>query len=301
MLFQPFPKDSNNDLEHTWNQETSQDMDTSEDLIVTPGHIITSDVQFMRGHGTYTQSDSLVSSLAGRINRVNKLISVTPFKSRFNGEIGDVVIGRITELGSKRWKVDINARQDAILLLSSIILPGGVQRRKSESDEHQMSSFFAPGDLLSAEVQQFFQDGAASLQTRNFKYGKLRNGSLVIVPSSLIRRSKSHFISLACGVDVILGLNGYIWVCKHVEMTQEIMDQDPDRLYTNDMEEMDHQTRDSIARVCNCIDALSKRNIMIDESRIANAYEISLDYNTRDLLLFEIQQEIIDKISFDNQ
>lgn len=27
----------------------------------------------------------------------------------------------------KRWKVDINGRQDAILLLSSISLPGGVQ------------------------------------------------------------------------------------------------------------------------------------------------------------------------------
>ena len=41
----------------------------------------------------------------------------------------------------------------------------------------------------------------------------------------LIRRLKSHFFSLPCGVDVILGLNGYIWVSKHVEDGQEVGEQ----------------------------------------------------------------------------
>lgn len=44
---------------------------------------------------------------------------------RYTGDVGDVVIGRITEVGNKRWKVDVNAKQDAVLLLSSINLPGG--------------------------------------------------------------------------------------------------------------------------------------------------------------------------------
>lgn len=48
----------------------------------------------------------------------------------------------------KRWKVDTNARQDANLLLSSVSLPGGVQRRKNESDELQMRQYFAEGDVL---------------------------------------------------------------------------------------------------------------------------------------------------------
>ena len=30
-----------------------------------------------------------------------------------SGEIGDVVVGRITEVQQKRWKVDINCRLDA--------------------------------------------------------------------------------------------------------------------------------------------------------------------------------------------
>jgi exosome complex component RRP4 len=95
-----------------------------------------------------------------------------------------------------------------------------------------MRSFFAEGDLLSAEVQAFFGDGACSLHTRNIKYGKLRNGTLVVVPSALVKRSKSHFLTLACGVDIVLGLNGYIWIAKHVYISPEMANQ-PEGLYSN--------------------------------------------------------------------
>jgi hypothetical protein len=44
-----------------------------------------------------------------------------------------------------------------------------------ESDELQMRSFFEEGDLLVAEVQAFFADGAMSLHTRSLKYGKVRS------------------------------------------------------------------------------------------------------------------------------
>lgn len=72
---------------------------------------------------------------------------------RFNGEVGDVVVGRITEVRrqalvydtffkltikliyvfffmylqvqQKRWKVETNSRLDSVLLLSAVNLPGG--------------------------------------------------------------------------------------------------------------------------------------------------------------------------------
>jgi hypothetical protein len=36
-----------------------------------------------------------------------------------------------------------------------------------------MRNFFEEGDLLVAEVQAFFSDGAMSLHTRSLKYGKV--------------------------------------------------------------------------------------------------------------------------------
>jgi exosome complex component RRP4 len=78
-----------------------------------------------RGHGTYMEEDALTASVAGVVEQVNKLISVRPIKNRYNGEVGDVIVGRITEVQQKRWKVDTNSRLDSVLLLSSVNLPGG--------------------------------------------------------------------------------------------------------------------------------------------------------------------------------
>jgi exosome complex component RRP4 len=113
-----------------------------QNLVVTPGQVITKDGSFMRGHGTYIENEQLIASVAGKVERVNKLISVRPSKAQFGGEIGDVVVGRIIELGPKRWKVDIKGKQVATLMLSSINLPGGVQVfhfDKSEGKPSQMN------------------------------------------------------------------------------------------------------------------------------------------------------------------
>jgi exosome complex component RRP4 len=39
-----------------------------------------------------------LSSVTGAVERVNKLLSVRPLKTRYTAEIGDIVVGRITEV-----------------------------------------------------------------------------------------------------------------------------------------------------------------------------------------------------------
>ena len=38
---------------------------------------------FFRGHGTYVSGDKLIATVAGVVERVNKLICVRPFKTRY--------------------------------------------------------------------------------------------------------------------------------------------------------------------------------------------------------------------------
>jgi exosome complex component RRP4 len=74
------------------------------------------------------------------------------------------------------------------LNLTSVTLPGGEQRRRSEEDQMAMRQIYKEGEVISAEVQQVgMQDGRISLQTRN-KNGKLYNGFLFRVDSNLVRR-----------------------------------------------------------------------------------------------------------------
>ncbi|KAG2014138.1 exosome complex exonuclease rrp4 [Coprinopsis cinerea AmutBmut pab1-1] len=259
--------------------EDDDKMDLDEDglalsKLTCPGETLTSSHEYMRGHGTYVENEEVIASVTGTIERVNRLVTVRPANCRYNPEVGDLVVGRITEVQPRRWKVDANSRQDAVLMLSSVNLPGGVQRRKLESDELQMRTFFEEGDLLVAEVQSFFADGAMSLHTRSLKYGKLRNGQLVCVPSVLIRRLKSHFLTLPCNVDIILGLNGYIWVSKHIKESEQEgeLGFDAEAVYSNQNDEIDTATREAIARVSNIILILASHFIPLTDTLLLEAY-----------------------------
>ncbi|QLG71967.1 hypothetical protein HG535_0C03200 [Zygotorulaspora mrakii] len=281
--------------------------------IVTPGELVTDDPIWMRGHGTYFLDNMTYSSVAGTVSKVNRLLSVIPLKSRYSPETGDHVVGRVAEVGNKRWKVDIGGKQHAVLMLGSVNLPGGILRRKSESDELQMRSFLKEGDLLNAEVQSLFQDGSASLHTRSLKYGKLRDGQFCEVPSSLIVRSKNQTHNLPGNVTVVLGVNGFIWLRKTSKMdsardapsignasaaaksgpTGAISLRSADDISITRLEEesswqiysdendpsISNGIKKTICRYSNVIKALAFCEIGITQERIVNAYEASMVYS----------------------
>eukprot|EP01104_Vermistella_antarctica_P008670 TRINITY_DN2188_c0_g1_i2.p1 TRINITY_DN2188_c0_g1~~TRINITY_DN2188_c0_g1_i2.p1 ORF type:complete len:293 (-),score=34.82 TRINITY_DN2188_c0_g1_i2:63-941(-) len=246
--------------------------------LVVPGDVITQDSGIMRGHGTVVEGDALVATVSGVVERVNKLVSVRPLRARYTGEGGDVVVGRITEVGSKRWKVDVNSRQDSILMLSSINLPGGLQRRRTNEDALQMRSFYEEDDLISAEVQQFYSDGAMALHTRSLKYGKLKNGQFVSVSPALIKRCNTCFHKLPCGIDVILGNNGYIWISetKQDEGEEQVLFPKEQR---EEVFEVERSVREKIARVRNAIVALDMQFIAIHPGSVTSTYNASVRYD----------------------
>ena len=59
---------------------------------------------------------------------------------------------------------------------------------------------------------------------------QLREGTLVQVPPSLVKRCKTHFLNLPCGATVILGNNGYIWICPLNTEEAMLTDEQTDRL-----------------------------------------------------------------------
>ncbi|KAB8269614.1 IEC3 subunit of the Ino80 complex, chromatin re-modelling-domain-containing protein [Aspergillus minisclerotigenes] len=293
--------------------------------VVTPGEIVTDDPQWMRGHGTYINplSTSIIATVAGTVQKTNKLLSVQPLRARYTPEIGDLVVGRIVEVQSRRWKVDVAAPLLAQLPLSAINLPGGILRRRTSADELQIRTFFSEGDLVVAEVQTVHSDGAASLHTRSLKYGKLRNGVFLAVTgtggsgasSSMVKggvgsgpipagamgasgtggvvrsRRQVWTVNTANGggdVDVILGVNGYIWISKHADDTAaassttdsvsitRMEEMVSSSIYSSQNDDIPPQTRREIARLAQCIRVLVQGGVRVDEETVMSAYEASL-------------------------
>ncbi|MCJ1445784.1 MAG: exosome non-catalytic core subunit rrp4 [Stictis urceolatum] len=265
--------------------------------IVTPGQTITSEPQWMRGHGTFNPplSQTISAAVAGNVLRTNKLLSVRPIRARYTPEIGDLVVGRIVEVQSKRWKVDLSAPLLASLPLSAINLPGGILRRRTTTDELQIRTFFSEGDLLVAEVQSVHQDGAASLHTRSLKYGKLRNGLFLSVAGmgggGGVARSRRQVwtVNTSNGggeVDVVLGVNGFVWIAKHtsgssaagsdqVSITR-LEESVSEGIYSSQNERIGEATRREIARLSGCIRALVEGRVRVEEGMVMRAYEASV-------------------------
>jgi exosome complex RNA-binding protein Rrp4 len=53
------------------------------------------------------------------------------------------------QIAGKRWRVDLQGKREAQLLLSAVNLPDEAQRRRTAEDELAMRSLFCEGDLIS--------------------------------------------------------------------------------------------------------------------------------------------------------
>lgn len=261
------------------------------------------------GHGTYTTTDppAIISSVAGTLAKTNKLLSVRPLRARYTPEIGDLVVGRIVEVQAKRWRVDVGASLLAQLPLSAVNLPGGIQRRRTETDELQIRTFFSEGDLLVAEVQQLYGDGGAVLHTRSLRFGKLRNGVFMAVSGTgggggVVRAKRQTFIldvGRAAGgggaaaddaekVDVVLGVNGYIWISRHIEGEgpaaestgpgiTRIEESVGLNVYSSQNDAIPADTMREIARVRGVIQALIEHGLRVDEEMVTTGYHEAVE------------------------
>lgn len=89
-------------------------------------------------------------------------------------------------------------------------------------------------------------------------------------------------------VDVILGVNGYIWISKHADGTAaassttepvsitRMEEMVSSSIYSSQNDEIPPQTRREIARLAQCIRVLVEGGVRVDEETVMRAYEASL-------------------------
>ena len=169
-------------------------------------------------------------------------------------------------------------------------------RKRTETDELQIRTFFSEGDLLVCEVQSLFMDGSAGLHTRSLKYGKLRNGVFVSVSGTGggggVARSRRQVLTLETSngggpVDVILGVNGYIWISKSLKSSAEeeatqvgitrIEEATSSTAYSSQNDEISADTRREIARIRGVINVLVERGVKVDEEVLTRGYEAAVE------------------------
>ena len=280
--------------------------------------------RFLRGYNTHCgpngTSSSIYAAVSGTVEITESVLSVRGLSPRYVPEIGDVVIGRVVEVTGNRWRVDVCAMQDAVMLLANVTEPGGMLRRRGREDELTMRKIFSEDDVLVAEVQRVSPDGQVSLHTRAAaKYGRMRNqGTLVTVGPCCIRRVRHQFHTFRklC-VSLVVGVNGHVWIgaatseqmaeaeAKHAAKLNESDDasesdgDDEGDDYTIVVDPSDRaEVHRAIARVANCVQVLGQGRVAVYPKSIYAAVKASVAHGWKayDILLPENREPLISEI-----
>lgn len=179
--------------------------------LVTPGDLI-AEGNYLVGDNTYKDNGKIYASRIGLVDYNKRRIHVVALKAFYIPRIGDVVIGKVVDVGLSGWMVDVKAPYPALLRASDAL---GRSYRPQKDD---LSSIFNVGDLIISEVVASDRTRGPLLSVHESGLGKITRGQIVEVTPTKIPRiigRKGSMISIIkkeTGCHITIGQNGLILV-----------------------------------------------------------------------------------------
>ncbi len=179
--------------------------------LVTPGDLI-AEGNYLVGENTYKDDGKIYASRIGLVDYNKRRIHVVALKAFYIPRIGDVVIGKVVDVGLSGWMVDVKAPYPALLRASDAL---GRSYRPQKDD---LSSIFDVGDLIISEVVAYDRTRGPLLSVHESGLGKITRGQIVEVTPTKIPRiigRKGSMISIIkkeTGCHITIGQNGLILV-----------------------------------------------------------------------------------------
>ena len=176
--------------------------------IVVPGQTL-SDADVRPGLGAYRSDSDVVSATLGIKNVDGPYASVIPLGGQYIPRVGDVVIGRIDNVGPSNWLIDINSPYPAPMHVNEV--PWHVEFGET-------TDFMKAADAVIVRVLKVTEVGRVQVTMEGPGLRKLQGGQLIEIPHSKVPRvigTKGSMISLikkytAC--RLVVGQNGRIWI-----------------------------------------------------------------------------------------
>ncbi len=182
--------------------------------IVVPGELIIDEGKYVVEGKVYCINKRYYSKVLGlvEVDEENKRIKVISLKGKYIPEVGDIVIGKVIDVGLTNWTVDINSPYTAILQVTEVF------SKPTSISRNSLSQILDVGDIIIAKVIAFDFTRDPLLTIKESKLGKVTKGTMVEIDPSKIPRligKKGSMISMIkdmLDVDIIVGKNGRVIV-----------------------------------------------------------------------------------------
>src|SRR6266700_5077817 len=174
--------------------------------VVAPGEVL-AEGDHLLGDNAYRIGTKIFSACVGILEVDGNRVFVVPLKGGYIPRVGDLVAGRIVDIGLSGWSVDIRAPYEAMLPASETPGPRGPRRR-------DLSETFDVGDMVLAQVLVFDRTRDPLLTIKGPGLGKVATGRVVEISAAKIPRligRKGSMISMLkreTGCQITVGQNG---------------------------------------------------------------------------------------------
>lgn len=179
--------------------------------IVTPGDLLAED-DYVAGDNTYKKDSKIYATRVGLVGYEDRKVFVVALKAFYVPFVGDIVIGKVVEVGLGSWIIDIRAPYPAVLRASDAL------NRPFKPQRDDMPSILDVGDLVMAKIVAYDRTRAPLLTIREPDLGKVERGQIVEVTPTKIPRvigRKGSMITMLkqeTNCQITVGQNGVILV-----------------------------------------------------------------------------------------
>jgi len=179
--------------------------------LVTPGDLL-AEGDYVVGENTYKDNDKIYASRVGLVDYDVRKVHVVALKAFYVPSVGDTVIGKIVEVSTGGWTVDINAPYLAMLRASDVL------DRPFKPQTSDLPSIFDVGDLVIAKIIAYDRTRDPLLTVREPGLGKIMRGQLIKITPTKIPRvigrqgSMISMIKKETACQITIGQNGLILI-----------------------------------------------------------------------------------------
>ncbi|MBM3200121.1 RNA-binding protein [Candidatus Woesearchaeota archaeon] len=181
--------------------------------LAVPGEELAEGMEYLPSSGTYREGNKIIAAQLGIISLNGNVIKIIPLSGRYIPRVGDVVIGRVTNVGFNNWFVDIGYAYEAVLPL------------KEASSEYidverggSLSKYYDFGDYIMCGISKVSRSMATDVSMRGPGLKKLKGGKIIRIAPSKVPRligkqgSMINLIKDKTGCRISVGQNGWVWI-----------------------------------------------------------------------------------------
>lgn len=183
----------------------------SQRQIVVPGYML-AEGNYEAGRNVYKEENRFYATVIGLAELKDKIINVIPLRGCYIPSVGDVVIGKVIDITTTAWIVDIRSPWNAFLFVKDFL------SKPLNVIKEDIRNYLDIGELIIAKVTSFDRTKNPTLTTKEHGLGKIERGTVIEVDPTRVPRiigkkgSMINMLKKETGCQIHVGQNGRVWI-----------------------------------------------------------------------------------------